>query len=96
MNVIKFKHMWTKKVRLTLGDEVEVYWYLPKLNCRFVKVTKKGFNILDLDTNRMIFRQHLYGKGMAGKEYPTKGNFTVTVRVRNDVCITRKEERKVG
>ena len=96
MNSYPFNQIRLKNIELTLGDDVEVYWWKSMTNCRFVKVTRKGFNILDLNTNRMIFKRHLYGLAMAGKEYPRKGNFKVKVRVPQDVHIKVKKERLVG
>ena len=46
------------EVQLTTGDELEVAaWHWNgkvRPRCRFVKVTQKGFNIINLDTNRAI------------------------------------------
>ena len=40
-------------------------WYL----CRFVKVTRKGFNLLDLKTNKCIIKpRHLYAPKWTGKK----------------------------
>ena len=38
--------------------------------CRFIKVTPKGFNLLDLQTSKCIHKQHFYVKGMAGLPIP--------------------------
>ena len=66
-----------KPIKLSLGDQLVISMFGKALpNCVFIKVTRKGFNILNLDTNRTILKHHLYGKGMAGKEYPVRGNIT--------------------
>jgi len=38
--------------------------------CKFIKVTRKGFNFLDVNTNQCVLKHHLYARGMAGKEFP--------------------------
>ena len=95
MSVIQFRSgLALTSETLTIGDRLEVWG---KGNYIFVKVTRKGFNILNLDTNRMLFKKHhLYGKGMAGKEYPKKGPITVKVLVPARVRVEKKEERKAG
>ena len=40
------------------------------LVCRFVKVTPKGFNLLDLETSKCILKQHLYDSKWTGKDIP--------------------------
>jgi len=62
---------------LSLGDDLYVVLgrqHIP--NCRFIKVTRKGFNILNLDTNRVILKRHVYMKGMGNKEYRGSGPIT--------------------
>ena len=78
---------------LTLGDQLEVFG---KGNYVFVKVTNKGFNILNLDTNRMLLKRHLYAKGMTGKEYPSKGSITVKVPIPYSIRLSKKPKQKVG
>ena len=40
--------------------------------CKFIKVTRKGFNFLDIETNQCILKKrHVYALNMAGKEHPT-------------------------
>jgi len=46
---------------LKLGENYLVYYnYTKKLNCKLIKVTRKGYNLLNIDTNKCILRQHLY------------------------------------
>ena len=98
-NIIQFKNGSPFRYEtLTLGDELMVCpgWGPFKTNCVFVKVTRKGFNILDRDTNRMIFyKRHLYGVGMANKEYPSRGPITVKVAVPFHCRISKKKKAKV-
>jgi len=68
----KNKGYW---INLTLGDRVLIQKYynsIPRMGV-FIKVTPKGFNILDINSHRTIFKSHLYMKGMAGKKYPHRG-----------------------
>lgn len=44
-----------------LGYEYLVWWdYKDKMRVKFIKVTPKGFNLLNLDTNKCIIKRHLY------------------------------------
>ena len=81
MNLIQFGgHALFYRKELHLGDNLEVTIGNKKyLNCRFIKVTRKGFNILNMDTDRVLLKNHLYGKGMGKKEYPKSGPISVKV-----------------
>lgn len=79
-------------VKLTLGEDVCVYVGNCFLNnCRVIKTTRKGFNILNLNTNRTILKNHLYGKGMAGKEYPNTGTIRIKTKVPDYITIIKKQ-----
>jgi len=60
--------MYTKHLKLGSDYMVRMSgkWYL----CRFIKVTPKGFNLLDLKTNKCIKKGHLYTKKWKGKVIP--------------------------
>ena len=48
-------------VKLLLGTDYTVWFsYKHKKSCRFIKVTKCGYNLLNMDTNKCILKQHLY------------------------------------
>lgn len=80
-------------VKLTIGDDLAVYCYgRCKPNCRFVKVTRKGFNIVDLDTNRCLLKKHVYAKGMGQKEFPSRGPITGTFLVPSYFAIVVKNK----
>lgn len=86
-----------QKVSLSIGDDLTVYFgnkCYP--NCRFVKVTRKGFNILNLDTNRCILKKPVYAKGMANKEFassgPISGSFWVSAWL--EIHIKPKESEQ--
>jgi hypothetical protein len=65
------------KIKLSLGDNLAVRYGRKTLNnCVFVKVTRKGFNILDLNSSRTILKHHIYAIGMASKEYEKSGGIT--------------------
>jgi len=38
--------------------------------CRFIQVTRKGFNFLDLETSKCMTYHHFYPKNFGGKELP--------------------------
>ena len=48
-------------IRLELGKEYLLStYYLPKIHCKFIKVTRCGYNFLNLETNKCILNRHLY------------------------------------
>ena len=99
-NVVKFRYGQSyhyHRHKLSLGDNLTVtssFGY--KMRCRFVKVTPKGFNLLNLDTNRMVLKRHIYGIGMAGKEYPKKGDIHVKVLVPSYLRLSKKKNLRCG
>lgn len=78
INYIRFSNQRLfQEIKLTLGQELKVLIGQKEIsNCLFIKVTNKGFNILNLDTNRCILRKHAYARGMGGKEFPKNGAIT--------------------
>jgi hypothetical protein len=59
-----------------LGEEV----YIHGARCKFIKVTKKGFNFLNLYNNRCKFYHHFYDRKWVGKIIPSKVNtFDITM-----------------
>lgn len=72
-NVIPFSKTMNLPNGIQLGEvELEVgkhYWYDNRY-VRFIQVTPKGFNFLDEEWSRCLFRQHLYAKGFSGKKIP--------------------------
>ena len=70
--IIEFKRQGIRflEKELTLGDDLIVGKYQ---NCRLIKVTRKGFNILNLDTNKTLFSKAVYMRGMGNKEFPRTG-----------------------
>jgi len=85
------------ETELTIGDELVVYAYgREQPNCKFIKVTRKGFNIINLDTNRCLLRQHVYAKGMAHKEFKTKGPITGIFRISEHFKVLVKDVAKMA
>lgn len=67
MNKFYGKPHWytdTISVSVILGDH---YFVRGKL-CKFIRVTTKGFNFLDINSNRCIMKRHVYDKRFIGKE----------------------------
>ncbi len=52
---------------------------------KFIKVTQKGFNLLDLSTNRCVFRHHLYSRDWRFIDIPEPIYVVGNVRV-NAIC----------
>ena len=100
--MIKFKNNFRGYyTTLSLGEEYIVTTrYFGKITgskaCRFIKVTTKGFNLLDLETNRTILKTHLYMKGMQGKEYPKSGPIKGKFMVPEWVHIERFNKENIS
>ncbi len=52
-------------VKLEIGKHYVLYFSLGngakyKMLCKFIQVTKCGFNFLNLDTNKCVLKHHLY------------------------------------
>lgn len=49
-------------IKLTLGVEYDLRWKSDKKSIRhkLIQVTDKGFNFLNLETNKCILKRHLY------------------------------------
>ena len=52
--------------KYTLG---ELYIRRDKI-LKFIKVTKKGFNFLDIKASKCVLGRHLYARKFSGKEIP--------------------------
>ena len=50
---------------------------------RFIKVTRKGYNLLDIKTNKCILSHHLYSKEFAHKDIPEDAIHIKSVWVRD-------------
>ena len=55
----KFCNFPKRKYTFTLG-EIYIVVAGGKRRCQFIKVTPKGFNLLDLDRSKCIIKNHLY------------------------------------
>ena len=59
MNNSYYQHR--KLIFLELGEDYLVsMWGKPASVCRLIQPTPKGFNLLDLETNKCVLRFHLY------------------------------------
>jgi hypothetical protein len=61
---------------LTLGEiylvVTDYYGRSVFRRCKFIKVTRKGFNLLNTRNSKTILNKAAYAKGFGGKEIPTK------------------------
>jgi len=65
-----------------LGSIYETDTY-PRRIVKFIKVTRKGYNLLDIETNKCILKHHLYSKEFFHKEIPEDVVVVKSVAVRN-------------
>jgi hypothetical protein len=61
---------------------------------RFIKVTPKGFNILDINSHKCILNHHLYSKDFSGKEVPLDVQLVKNVCVWNGIIFKEVNELK--
>jgi hypothetical protein len=68
---------------MTLGCDYQVRlsWRREWTVCRFVKVTRKGFNLLNLETSKCVVRNsHIYDRTWVGRDIPDdRKKFTVWI-----------------
>jgi hypothetical protein len=65
-----------------LGGLYETDTY-PRRIVKFIKVTRKGYNLLDIETNKCILKHHLYSSAFSHKEIPEDLVIVKSVIVRN-------------
>ena len=49
-----------RPVKLDLGSEYSIWYWGRILEVKFIKVTEKGYNLLNISTSKCILRRHLY------------------------------------
>lgn len=86
-------------VTLSIGDDLVVHYgnkCMP--NCRFIKTTRKGFNILNLDTDRCVLKRPVYAKGMGHKDFPASGPIKGTFYISKffTIYVKEKNHEKAG
>jgi hypothetical protein len=60
---------------------------------KFIKTTPKGFNLLNLQTNRVMFMNgHLYSKNWSHKEIPEPITIVKNVRINSAFIFTEIPE----
>jgi hypothetical protein len=61
---------------------------------KFIKVTRKGFNLLDIEKNSCILTHHLYSRNFVGidKEVPENISIVKNVWVLNWIHLKETEE----
>ena len=58
-----------RSFKFTLGN-IYTISNLPCRRFKFIQPTRKGFNLLDVDTSKCIIRQHMYCRKYSGIEIP--------------------------
>ena len=69
--------------------------YGPRRIVKFIKVTRKGYNLLDMDTHKCILRGHLYSPLFSHKEIPDDVVVVRGVLVREWLTLKEFNEVKV-
>lgn len=68
-------------------------WYDEVGTVRFIKTTRKGFNLLNLATSKCVFaKTHLYDRKWVGKDIP-EGQTCFTVTVPEWLPVPEKVEK---
>lgn len=66
-----------QSIHLKLGGFYDVTYYNGSIiKAKMIKVTTKGFNLLNILTNRCLLHRHLYMRGMSNKEFTKKGEIS--------------------
>lgn len=80
----------------TLGEDyiITLDWFNPiPILCRFIKTTRKGFNLLDLGTSKCILKTHMYSREWSGKDIPRKET-TFKVKIPNYIRSIKPIDKK--
>jgi hypothetical protein len=59
-------------MNLELGEHYHILTWRGVVICQFIKVTKCGFNFLNIDTSKCILYRHLYPSKTNGKFFVNK------------------------
>ena len=91
-NVIYFNNFPARYETFTLGELYVVKWSsfskAKEYLCKFIKVTPKGFNLLNMSTNKCIMRRHLYDRKYSGKVIP-HSDVKFKVKVSNYMIVNQ-------
>lgn len=61
MNLQTYRYLRNRKpMALELGEDYWVSNWNKFYLCRFIKVTPKGYNFLNLETSKCLFPRHIY------------------------------------
>ena len=86
-------NIYGRNYTFTLGEEYKVGW---RGNiCKFIKVTPKGFNLLDLKTHKCILKKHLYSRAYVGKPIPSH-HTKFKVRISTYMTVTPIKKAKTA
>ena len=75
-----------------LGSLYEINY--PYRLVKFIKVTRKGYNLLDIMTNKCILNHHIYSKEFAHKDIPDDAVHIKSVWVLNWLVLKEVKEVK--
>lgn len=84
MNVVRIPR------QLILGENYKVWWGNSNekvMICKFIQPTRKGFNLLNIKTNKCILRHHLYPSKKEGHE---SGDYFFTNSLLHSIKIEKK------
>lgn len=74
------------KLPVKLGEQF-IYKFNRTHTCvvKFIKVTPKGFNFLNVETNKCILKRHVYDPNWSRKKIPENiENFNVWIKIENE------------
>ncbi len=63
---------------------------------KFIKVTPKGYNLLDIKTNKCIMRHHLYSRDFSHKQIPEDKKVLNNIAVPNWLWFKEIQEIKTN
>jgi hypothetical protein len=94
--IIHFRNYSCYNFTFKLGQNYTLNYkrYNKIITVRFIKVTPKGFNLLNLKTSKCLFKSHLYDSKWTGKNIPiNETEFTVKVSAHLPIPIEVKNEQ---
>jgi len=87
---------YTHYEEMTLGQDYSMRRMSGRvLVCRFIKVTPKGFNLLDLSTSRCVCRRHFYTREFSGDKEIPRDRTTFVVGLPGWIMVQKVEKEGV-
>jgi len=63
---------------------------------KFIKVTRKGFNLLDIATNKCVLKQHIYSRDLCNKDIPENMTVFKNVLLPDSIYLNELKQENIN